>query len=43
MSQYDPTWPFPQFDESGHQLLPSNWNQRQPKPNPTEGAEDAPF
>lgn len=22
MNEYDPTWPFPQFDEQGRQLLP---------------------
>jgi hypothetical protein len=22
MKQYDPHWPFPQFDEKGQQLLP---------------------
>lgn len=31
MKQYDPTWPFPQYDEQGRQLLPANWNQKQPK------------
>ena len=34
MKQYDPTCPFPQYDEHGKQLLPANWNQRQPKPQP---------
>jgi hypothetical protein len=43
MIEYDPNWPFPQFDESGHRLLPPDWGKRQPKPNPTEGVEDAPF
>lgn len=23
MKQYDPTWPFPQFDENGRPLLPA--------------------
>lgn len=23
MKQYDPHWPFPQFDEKGQQLLPA--------------------
>lgn len=31
MKQYDPTWPFPQYDEHGKQLLPVDWNKRQPK------------
>lgn len=44
MKQYDPNWPFPQFDENGKQLLPPNWNKRQPKPKvDLEDCEDAPF
>ena len=31
VKQYDPSWPFPQFDEQGRQLLPADWNKRQPK------------
>ncbi len=38
--QYDPNWPFPQYDEHGKQLLPANWNKRQPKPNPYDALED---
>jgi hypothetical protein len=29
--EYDPNWPFPQYDEDGKQLLPANWNKRQRK------------
>lgn len=36
MSQYDPTWPFPQFDEQGKQLLPADWGK---KPNPYDAEE----
>lgn len=44
MKQYTPNWPFPQFDENGKQLLPSDWNKRQPKPKvDLEDCEDAPF
>lgn len=42
MKQYDPNWPFPQYDENGKQLLPPNWNKRQPKVD-LEDCEDAPF
>lgn len=31
MTEHDPQWPFPQFDEQGKQLLPPDWNERQPK------------
>ena len=31
MTEYDPHNPFPQFDEQGKQLLPADWNKRQPK------------
>lgn len=31
MKQYDPNWPFPQYDENGRQLLPPNWGKPQPK------------
>lgn len=27
--EYDPAWPFPQYDEQGRQLLPADWNKRQ--------------
>lgn len=44
MKQYDPNWPFPQFDEDGKQLLPADWSKRQPKPKvDLEDCEDAPF
>jgi hypothetical protein len=26
--EYDPLWPFPQYDENGKQLLPADWNKR---------------
>jgi hypothetical protein len=26
--KYDPTWPFPQYDQKGRQLLPAGWNKR---------------
>lgn len=26
--EYDPHWPFPQFDEQGRQLLPADWNKK---------------
>jgi len=28
--QYDPSWPFPQYDEEGKQLLPENFGKKQP-------------
>lgn len=39
---YDPHWPFPQYDEHGKQLLPPDWNKRQPKQDnyyPTDAEE----
>jgi hypothetical protein len=40
--QYNPNWPFPQFDEDGEQLLPEGWNKPQPKPEVNlEDYEDA--
>ena len=42
--QYDPTWPFPQYDENGKQLLPPDWNKRQPKRQPDmTDVEEAPW
>lgn len=26
--QYDPNWPFPQYDEEGNQLLPEDWDSK---------------
>lgn len=26
--QYDPLWPFPQYDEDGKQLLPEGWGKK---------------
>ena len=44
MKQYDPAWPFPQFDEQGKQLLPADWNKKQPKqPIDTSSWEEAPL
>lgn len=44
MMEYDPNWPFPQFDEDGKQLLPPDWNKRQPKTAPDmSDCEDALF
>lgn len=40
--QYDPYWPFPQYDENGKQLLPPP-APKQKKPAYPEGAEEAPF
>lgn len=41
---YDPNWPFPQYDEHGKQLLPADWNKRQPKQNPyPTDTEEAPL
>ncbi len=34
--QFDPSWPFPQFDEDGVQLLPPEFDQ---KPRYYAGAE----
>ena len=45
MKQYDPNWPFPQYDEDGKQLLPPDWNKKK-KPVPAldlDEFEDAPF
>ena len=40
MKEYDPYWPFPQYDENGKQLLP----KRQPKKQiDLEDYEDAPI
>ncbi|MFZ9370279.1 MAG: hypothetical protein ACO25M_00220 [Limnohabitans sp.] len=41
MKTYDPHWPFPQYDEHGKQLLPADWNKRQPKQDnyPTDAEE----
>jgi|LakMenEpi03Aug12_release.lakeMendotaPanAssembly.Ray.scaffolds.fasta_scaffold1357728_2 hypothetical protein len=48
--QYDPHWPFPQYDENGQQLLPPGWNPDKftPPPkfdpfDPAEGYQEAPF
>lgn len=27
--EYNPMWPFPQYDEDGKQLLPPDWNKRE--------------
>lgn len=44
MKQYNPNWPFPQYDEDGNQLLQPDWNKRQPKPKvDLEAFKDAPF
>ena len=29
--QFDPKWPFPQYDEEGNRLLPDNHNQKEDK------------
>jgi hypothetical protein len=40
--QYDPNWPFPQFDEDGVQLLPADFDMAPPpKYKWLEEAEDA--
>lgn len=26
--EFDPNWPFPQYDENGKQLLPPDWGKR---------------
>lgn len=41
MIEYDPNWPFPQYDENGKQLFPPNWNQRQQKRHDLDDFEDA--
>ena len=41
--QYDPNWPFPQFNEDGVQLLPADWDPTPTKYDPLEGAEEAPW
>ena len=42
--EYNPYWPFPQFDSNGKQLLPPDWNKRQPKQEPDfSDLDDAPF
>lgn len=44
MKQYDPNWPFPQYDEDGKQLLPPDWNKKKPVPTlDLNEFEDAPF
>ena len=43
MKQYNPNWPFPQYDESGKQLLPPNWNKQPKQPAYPADIEDAPF
>lgn len=39
--QYNPNWPFPQYDENGKQLLPPDWFKK-PDPYPHD-AEEALF
>jgi len=44
LTGYTPHWPFPQFDEQGKQLLPADWNKRQPKqPIDLSSCEEAPL
>jgi hypothetical protein len=44
MKEYNPNWPFPQFDEDGKQLLPPDWNKRKPEPKvDLKDCEDALF
>lgn len=31
--QFDPKWPFPQYDEEGKQLWPKEWEKKQPVDN----------
>lgn len=26
--EYNPYWPFPQYDEQGRQLLPADWDKK---------------
>ena len=33
MKEFNPHWPFPQFDEDGRQLLPADWFK---KPTPAQ-------
>jgi hypothetical protein len=43
MKQYDPNWPFPQYDENGKQLLPPDWHKQTKTPAYPADIEDAPF
>ena len=44
MKQYDPNWPFPQYDEDGKQPLPPDWTKKKPVPAlDLDEFEDAPF
>lgn len=35
MKEFNPNWPFPQYDEDGRQLLPPGWFD---KPTPAQRA-----
>lgn len=35
MKEFNPYWPFPQYDKDGRQLLPAGWNA---KPTPAQVA-----
>lgn len=39
--QFDPNWPFPQFNEDGVQLLPPDFDKPSPPYNPFEDSEEA--
>lgn len=39
--QYDPNWPFPQFDENGKQLLPPKAPRQSAYERACEDAEEA--
>lgn len=41
--QYNPHWPFPQYDENGKQLLPPKEPRKSVYERACETAEDAPW
>jgi hypothetical protein len=41
MKQYDPNWPFPQYDENGKQLLPPKEPRKTAYERAAENAEEA--
>jgi hypothetical protein len=43
MKQFNPNWPFPQYDENGKQLLPPDRNKQTKQPAYPADIEDAPF
>lgn len=43
VKQYDPSWPFPQYDEQGKQLLPPPVKQQPKRAVDLSDCEEAPW